>query len=126
MSVTTFYQASGDCFGYSWGGGIGSHRARMFRADSMEALGAAIRAAIEDKSIDSGLRFERVFGAALTVEVEKCIVHDGVTYTRREYGGELIIVSESIPAARRDKLRKIMADITGFDISQTDQIEGGA
>jgi len=113
MSVTTFYQASGDCFGYLWGGGIGSYPARMFRADSMEALGAVIRAAIEDKSIDSGFGFERVFGAALTVEVKNCIVHDGFTYTRREYGGELIIVSESIPAARRAELREIMADITG-------------
>lgn len=65
--MKTTYNARGFCLGNYWGGGAGSYPTKNYKSDNLEGLRTMIKNAIDDGSIDSGMGFESMIGAAIAI-----------------------------------------------------------
>lgn len=65
--IETKFYAQGYCWGKCWGGGECGYEAESYEADSLEALKAKINEGVTDGSIDSGMGYEKVTGAKMSI-----------------------------------------------------------
>jgi hypothetical protein len=79
------YIARGHAWGNYWGGGQGGYKAVTITADSMKELEQSILDGISDGSLDSGMGYESLVGAYMTVETIDTITKDGKEYTHSDY-----------------------------------------
>lgn len=84
MSTIT-YKSSGVVFGNYWGGGTGSYPATTFHSDiSKEDLIEQNNKALESGALDSGMGYESLIGALLTIETKDNREIDGKIFTNTE------------------------------------------
>lgn len=74
------YKATGIVWGNLWGGGQAGYAAETLFADSLEDLTQAIDAGVKDGSLDSGMGFESLVGAYMTIEVSETRIIDGKAF----------------------------------------------
>lgn len=84
------YKSSGFVLGNYWGGGQGGYPARKYEADTLEELIALNEKALADGSLDSGMGYEKLLGAAIEVCTITTVEVDGKEYTNNEYHDVLI------------------------------------
>lgn len=95
--VETKFYAQGYCWGKCWGGGECGYEAESYEADSLEELRAKITEGVTDGSIDSGMGYEKVTGAKMsirsitTIEIEGAQEDDlnGVYHKTSYFGSEV-------------------------------------
>jgi len=79
------YRASGYVLGNLWGGGIGSYSAEQLTANSLSGLNQQIKDGIADGSLDSGMGFNGLIGAVMTIDTIDERAIDGKLFTAHEY-----------------------------------------
>jgi hypothetical protein len=84
MEKTIRFRATGFVLGAYWGGGAGAYPTISFEADSKEALLEQANVALANGSIDSGMGFESLVGAVLTVTKETVIEFEGDEYVNEK------------------------------------------
>ena len=84
------FYSSGVVHGRYWGGGEGAYSARKFSGDTKEEVIEKATAALEDGSLDSGMGYEKLIGALLTIEERTIVEIEGKQFTNREYHGVFI------------------------------------
>lgn len=76
------FSATGLVLGNCWGGGKGAYTARQIHANTREDLLDQANKMLADGSLDSGMGFESLIGAALYIKATEYITVDGNTYSR--------------------------------------------
>jgi len=93
MSKEISYHSKGIVLGNYWGGGSGTYTAREFTTYSLEELLKLNNKALKDGSLDSGMGYESLIGAIITVIITtKIVIEDKDFYNTEEeehYVGEL-------------------------------------
>lgn len=84
------YIARGLVYGNCWGGGRVTYNSETIKADTLKKLLKKAKTMLEDGSLDSGMGYQDLIGAALDVEEVETIKKDGKNYSRTEYSVELI------------------------------------
>ena len=82
------YKASGYVLGKLWRGGMGGvagYPADDVRADSLSELEQQIKDGIADGSLDSGMGFESLIGAVMTIDAIDERKIDGKLFVAHEY-----------------------------------------
>lgn len=90
MNKTIKFRATGFVLGAYWGGGAGGYPTISFEADTKEALLEKAKVALENGSIDSGMGFESLVGAVLSVTQETVIEFEGEEYVNEKYSLDYI------------------------------------
>lgn len=83
--MTTTYKSVGIVLGNYWGGGKGSYEATKFYADTLEELMEKNNNALKDGSLDSGMGYESLIGALLTITTINTIEVDRKIFLNNEY-----------------------------------------
>ena len=85
------YSATGLVLGNLWGGGQGGYSAKSLTAYSTkEELIKDATAMLNDGSLDSGMGFESLIGARLTISKRTTLVIDGKNFVHSEMETEFI------------------------------------
>lgn len=74
------FKARGFVLGNYWGGGSGAYPTIEFEAETKEDLLKQAKTSLTDGSIDSGMGFESLIGAVLSIKKETSIDIDGDEY----------------------------------------------
>lgn len=88
MTKNITYEATGLVYGNYWGGGAGAYSAHKYQNDDIEKMRTQILKDIETGAIDSGMGYERVKGALMTIETIETIEIDGKSYSNSEHEQE--------------------------------------
>lgn len=93
MTKTINFRATGFVLGNYWGGGSGAYPTINFEAETKEALLDKAKTALSNGSIDSGMGFESLIGAVLSIKQETSIDVEGDEYVNEklslDYIGEM-------------------------------------
>ena len=82
--VKTVYNSSGLVLGNCWGGGQCTFEATKLRGfDSEDSLFKEIEKRLKDGSLDSGMGYVNLIGAALDIEEIETIEYNNKRYTNR-------------------------------------------
>ena len=83
MNEKFSYDSTGLVFGNFWGGGKGSYPARQLHAETLEDL---VKQAIDglNGSLDSGMGYERLFGAVLFIAKKTTITMNEKSFCNEE------------------------------------------
>ena len=81
---TVRFQAKGLACGTTWDGDEIIYPTIDYRSRSLEDLEDQINKGIEDGSIDSGMGFQKIIGALMTVTTISTVILDGKYYTNSE------------------------------------------
>ena len=84
------YIARGLVYGNYWGGGRGAYASETIKAPTIKKLLETAKKMLKDGSLDSGMGYESLIGAAFDVEEVETIEKNGKKYSRSEYSIELI------------------------------------
>lgn len=85
------YSSTGFVYGKLWGGGEGAYPAVELRDyTSFSKLLKDARLRLSDGSLDSGMGYEKLLGALLTIKTEEKVVIGDKTYTHTDYDGVMI------------------------------------
>lgn len=79
------YKAIGYVYGNYWGGGKGAYAARALNSDNEQDIIKQINKGIKDGSLDSGMGYESLIGAIMTIEIIDTQTINGKEYTRSEF-----------------------------------------
>ncbi len=85
MKKSISYSGKGLVLGSLWGGGQGWYETIRLNANTKKDLIKAVEKALNDKSLDSGMGFESLIGAILSVEKLTSINLDGHLFCNKEY-----------------------------------------
>ena len=85
MEKKTTFTAKGVVLGNYWGGGKGAYEARQITANSKEELIKIAEEGIKDGSLDNGMGFQNLIGAALTIIIVTTVEIDGELFSNRSY-----------------------------------------
>lgn len=84
--MKTTYKSNGIVLGNYWGGGSGLYKATTFHSDiSIEDLIEQNKKALESGALDSGMGYESLIGALITIETKTTIEYEGKEFTNKEY-----------------------------------------
>ena len=89
MEKVTFI-SKGVVLGNNWGGGQSGYAARVLEANSKEELLNKANEALKDGSLDSGMGYESLIGAALEITKITQIIVNNKLFTNKEYETEFI------------------------------------
>ena len=93
MKSVKIYSADGMVYGKCWGGGFGGYPAeRLDGYDSQEALIKEATEMLDDGSLDSGMGFEYLKGALLSIKETEEIIIKGKLFTSEEY--EMVYIGD--------------------------------
>lgn len=81
----TYYRAKGVVFGRLWGGGKGAYASHTLTSDNIDDLRKQIEKGIDDGSLDGGMGFESLVGAAMEITTITDIIIDDETYTNKQF-----------------------------------------
>jgi hypothetical protein len=90
MKKKTTFTAKGAVLGSYWGGGQGAYESRPITGNSEKEIIKLAEQGIKDGSLDNGMGFERLLGAALTITKTTSIEVDGKPFINREHNDVLI------------------------------------
>ena len=90
MEKKTTFTAKGAVLGRYWGGGEGAYESRPISGNSEEEIIKLAEQGIADGSLDNGMGFERLLGAALTITKTTRIEIDGQPFVNKEYNDVLV------------------------------------
>ena len=90
MEKKTTFTAKGAVLGRYWGGGEGAYESRTISGSSEEEVIKLAEQGIKDGSLDNGMGFERLLGAALTITKTTRIEIDGQPFVNKEYNDILV------------------------------------
>ena len=90
MEKQITFSAKGAALGNYWGGGQGVYEARQISANSEEEIIKLAEQGIKDGSLDAGMGFERLVGAALTITKTTRVEIDGQAFFNREHNDILV------------------------------------
>ena len=79
------YRAKGICLGNLWGGGRGWYPTETYYSDSIDHLMSQLWDGVDKGTIDSGMGFESIIGAVVTVITITEVEVDGLWYSRDDY-----------------------------------------
>jgi hypothetical protein len=79
------YKATGQVYGYLWGGGQGAYPARTIESKNQAELIKRAEVMLADGSLDSGMGFESLTGALLEIETYTEIIHKGNPFHRSDF-----------------------------------------
>ena len=88
--MTKRYRSTGFVLGNYWGGGQGSYPARKFEAETKEELLRMNLEALADGSLDSGMGYEKLLGAALEICTITTLDVEGKEFVNKEYEDKVI------------------------------------
>jgi hypothetical protein len=84
--MTKNYNSTGIVLGNYWGGGKGSFAATKFSSNiSKEDLIEQNKKALENGSLDSGMGYESLIGALITIKTTSTIIYEGKEFINDEY-----------------------------------------
>ncbi len=87
------YKSDGLVLGNYWGGGSGSYAATTLHSDiSKEDLIEQNKKALESGSLDSGMGYESLIGARITIETKTTTLIEDKEFINKEY--ETIFIGE--------------------------------
>lgn len=104
--MSKYYYLTGLVYGKNWGGGYGAYPARKLQDKTEQGLLKQAKQALKDGSLDSGMGFESLKGALLTIEEYQTITIEGKQYHRSEFSDEFI-------GELTDKEQDFLLEITG-------------
>lgn len=84
-TLYTKYEADGKVLGKLWGGGLGGYPARDYTNDNKEALIKEIEKDFKSGGLDSGMGFESLVAAVMTITTVECVEIDGKKYVSRDF-----------------------------------------
>ena len=84
------YIARGLVYGNCWGGGRVVYDSETIKADTLKKLFKKATTMLKDGTLDSGMGYESLIGAAFNVEEVETIEKGGKNYSRTEHSTELI------------------------------------
>lgn len=90
MEKKTTFTAKGAILGRYWGGGEGGYESRTITGSSEEEVIKLAEQGVKDGSLDNGMGFERLIGAALTITKTTRIEIDGQPFVNKEYNDILV------------------------------------
>lgn len=90
MEKQITFSAKGVVLGNYWGGGQGAYESRQISANSEEEIIKLAEQGIKDGSLDSGMGYERLVGAALTITKTTRVEIDGQAFFNREHNDILV------------------------------------
>ena len=105
MKKTFEYIAKGIVLGDLWGGGVATYRSKDYQNNDKDKLIATIENALKDGSLDSGMGFEELCGAIMTITTIKTIKIEGETFKNIEF--EDIIFDENLSKEEATSLWEI-------------------
>jgi hypothetical protein len=79
------FRISGLVYGNLWGGGCGAYPAEKLACDDKKKLIANAKKMLKDGSLDSGMGYESLKGAYLTIETITTIVKDKKEFKNSEF-----------------------------------------
>lgn len=79
------YYAEGKVIGNLWDGGKGTYLSRSLFAKTKEELDKLIRDGIKSGSLDSGMGFQSLSGAAMTIIKKETRIIDNKPFVNKEY-----------------------------------------
>ncbi len=85
MEKQTTFTARGAVLGRYWGGGQGVYESRTITGSSEEEVLKLAEQGVKDGSLDNGMGFECLIGAALTITKTTHIDVDGQPFVNKEY-----------------------------------------
>jgi hypothetical protein len=93
MEFKKIYKASGLVYGRYWGGGSGSYPSQKYSSDSLEELTEKLNSDLKGGRLDSGMGFESLIGALISIETIESVEINGKIYSNSDteeiYIGEL-------------------------------------
>lgn len=91
MNEKVTYKSNGVVLGNYWGGGRGSYAATTFHSDiSKEDLIEQNNKALANGRLDSGMGYESLIGALITIETISTLTYKDKPYVNIEYEDEFI------------------------------------
>ena len=91
MKTTISYESKGFVLGNYWGGGQGSYPSIKFSSDiSEDDLLEQNNKALNDGSLDSGMGYESLIGALITIETIRTIEFEDRIYVNSEFNEHFI------------------------------------
>ena len=90
MEKIVTYKSTGIVLGNYWGGGQGSYEARSFNSDSLGELIELNQKALDNGSLDSGMGYESLICALLTIQTITTIEFEGKDFINIEYDTQCI------------------------------------
>lgn len=88
MKKQVTFTAKGVVLGNFWGGGKGAYPAQECSAHSEQELIEQIRSRLDDGSLDSGMGYESLIGAAMTITTTTQIELDDKVFVNKEYNDQ--------------------------------------
>lgn len=85
FNPTIRVHATGLVLGNLWGGGTGSYQARKLQGNTVEEVITLAQDGIKTGSLDSGMGFDGLIGAALTLHIITKIEIEGKEFENIEY-----------------------------------------
>ena len=79
------YKATGIVLGNYWGGGKGSYPTHEINANSLRELNEKIEEQLKSGSLDSGMGFESLIGAAMMIDTIDIRQIDGKRFVAHDY-----------------------------------------
>ena len=83
------YKATGIVLGNCWGSGVCSYAAHTLTATNRASLVQQIENGIKDGSLDSGMGFESLIGAAMMIDEIDSREIDGKAFVAHDYESEI-------------------------------------
>ncbi|KKN53865.1 hypothetical protein LCGC14_0598240 [marine sediment metagenome] len=83
------YKATGIVLGNNWGGGISGYPANEINANSLRELREEIEEQLESGSLDSGMGYQSLIGAIMTIDTTDSREIDGKVFISHDYEDEI-------------------------------------
>ena len=83
------YRATGIVLGNCWGGGVCGYAAHEINANSLRELRDEIKEQLDSGSLNSGMGFESLIGAVMTIETIDIRKINNKTFIANEYETEM-------------------------------------
>jgi len=90
MKVKKYYKITGKVLGNCWGGGKVAYQSESYEGKNLDELMKKINEDLESGALDSGMGYESLIGALMTVETIETITANGKKYHHSEYESEFI------------------------------------
>ncbi len=84
MGRKVSYEAKGMVLGHLWGGGIGAYTAEKLYADTKKEIKKEINKGIENGSLDSGMGYIDLIGAAMEITETEIEIFNGKEFRHKE------------------------------------------
>lgn len=88
--MKTQYTITGYVYGNLWGGGRGAYPSETLQGNSKVKLLAKAKEMLKSGALDSGMGYESLIGALLTIKTTSFIEVDGKEFTNDEYTDQFI------------------------------------